>query len=62
VVIDLQELWKCYSTQLSLRSGKIVDELLIERRYNGAVNGCEYAEGFILESSLKIDVDDLFRI
>jgi N-acetylglucosamine malate deacetylase 1 len=55
IMPDLNELWKCYGTQLSIRDGKIVDVLTTERKWLGAQNGCEYAEGFLVDTPLKVD-------
>jgi N-acetylglucosamine malate deacetylase 1 len=59
---NLEKLWQCYASQLSIRSGKITEILKAFRRNLGLENGCDYAEGFIVDSPIRMDTESILRL
>jgi LmbE family N-acetylglucosaminyl deacetylase len=62
VVDEMQEVWKCFETQLQIAGGKVFDRLLLFRKAKGLENGIEYAESFFMEENLQLDVNDILKI
>jgi len=62
IIPELKELWSCHQSQLRLADGKLFEKLLMSRALHGYDHGCEYAEPFIVDDSLSLDIEDFFRI
>ena len=58
VADDLEHLWRAHESQTNLRGGKVVDYLLEWRRHTGMLHGVPYAEEFIVEEPLVLDVSE----
>jgi N-acetylglucosamine malate deacetylase 1 len=56
------ELIKKHKTQMALRDSKIIDILTVTRKYNGVQIGAEYAEAFIVDEPLKMNLNYLFEM
>jgi N-acetylglucosamine malate deacetylase 1 len=62
VVSMLPEFWECHKSQTQLRDGAIIDYLMNSRKHIGMLNNKEYAESFIVEEPLSLDIEDFFKI
>ena len=60
-VADLPKLWACHESQIrNLAKGTLEDKLIAMRKFLGLTAGCEYAEGFMSDAPLCLDIDSLF--
>ena len=59
---DLRKLWQCHKSQLKIADGRIVERLLETRAYTGRLSGVKYAEAFIIEEPLNIDIEGIMDI
>lgn len=62
VIDDLKKLWNCHKSQLSSFDNTVVDKLLLLRRGNAVFYGMDYAEAFLVEAPLKIDIKNILDI
>jgi N-acetylglucosamine malate deacetylase 1 len=63
IVGELPTHWKCHKSQFeNLQKGLLVDRLMTSRKATGQMVGLEYAEGFIVEEPVRLDVDDILNI
>ena len=62
VMSEMESLWKCHESQTRLRDGELIGYLHESRKHTGRLNNMHYAEAFIVEEPLAIDIDSLLRI
>jgi N-acetylglucosamine malate deacetylase 1 len=59
VIEELVPFWKCHKSQTQLRNGEIIEYLTDNRKFTGQWNGLVYAEAFIVEEPLKLDINKI---
>jgi LmbE family N-acetylglucosaminyl deacetylase len=62
VMPDLENLWSMHTSQAAVKDGKIHDMLRVDRKYAGTMQNVAYAEKFVIESPIKMDIDFLDKI
>jgi N-acetylglucosamine malate deacetylase 1 len=68
-VVDISDVYddwlmliQCHKSQMDIRDGKIKEVLTTYRRIAGIHIGTQYAESFLMEEPIKLDVDSLIRV
>ena len=62
VISELPSFWQSHKSQTQLKNGQIIQYLMDSRKHTGSHNNMEYAEAFIVEEPLQLEIDTLFRI
>lgn len=62
VMDDLKKLWLIHKTQKDIRDGKIVDLLTTMRKFHAVMNTYEFAEAFIVEEPIRMNLDNILNI